>query len=565
VSTTVTSASNSETASGDLVLRVCGSRHHGQVVRLKSTKCTIGSGPHCTLRLRARGVRPTHCLVIRGSGGTVIRRWSPDTRLNGRTFTDAELLDGDRLSIGPIELEVVDAGRLDPSDVAPSQHAPLEEPPSPQMPPLGGQDRTMDQLAARLTLANRQGRQRVRRLLEKLRSARREVERLRQAQPERSEWEERLREHSEALDARQNDLELQQKALARERRDWSASVAEAEQRLREDRSRLEADRADLEAQRSRGQWEAEQAAASQPEKAEPPADDEASQQSGPQDVPSENPIDSADVFRRMGAGGLVSVKEQQPSEEPESQPSDVPASSPPLPPPAEVARDTVEESIEHYMARLLERVHASTEGMEGEDYRRQGPRPRQPGPSVSRQSGEPSPRKSPPIDQAEAPPEPEEMSPRAVAPEKHVNLSAMRELANLSAHTAIDHHAQRQARLAGWGRLPVAVLAAGVGVGLMWVWQTTGTNEVAFYASIGSFLVALLWGLRCANLRGPTMFSKSRRFGNRSSGDWTKAGRDAADRGQDLLYGDEPDPQSENSTEGWERELKAMIDAWPQP
>ena len=48
----------------------------------------------------------------------MVRSWSPDTRLNGRGFTDAQLLKGDRLSIGPIELEVVDASQAYPPATA---------------------------------------------------------------------------------------------------------------------------------------------------------------------------------------------------------------------------------------------------------------------------------------------------------------------------------------------------------------------------------------------------------------------------------------------------------------
>ena len=116
-----------ETASGDLVLRVRGSTRDGEVLRLKSAKCTIGSGPRSTLRLRARSVRSTHCLIVRGCGGTVIRRWSADTRLNGRDFTDAELAEGDRLGIGSIELEVLDPGRLPPAEHAASGQEPPRE------------------------------------------------------------------------------------------------------------------------------------------------------------------------------------------------------------------------------------------------------------------------------------------------------------------------------------------------------------------------------------------------------------------------------------------------------
>ena len=59
------------------------------------------------MRLRGAGVRGLHCLILRGAERTIVRRWSPDTRINDRPFTDAVLLPGDRLALGGIELEVV--------------------------------------------------------------------------------------------------------------------------------------------------------------------------------------------------------------------------------------------------------------------------------------------------------------------------------------------------------------------------------------------------------------------------------------------------------------------------
>lgn len=96
-------------AASVLCLRVVGTAHRGRVVRLAAPKCTIGSAIGCSLRLRAAGVRPLHCLILRGQHGTVIRSWAPNTRLNGQPFSDAVLSHGDRLGIGPIELEVIDA------------------------------------------------------------------------------------------------------------------------------------------------------------------------------------------------------------------------------------------------------------------------------------------------------------------------------------------------------------------------------------------------------------------------------------------------------------------------
>ncbi len=109
-------------AADDLSLKIVNTKRAGQLICLTSPKCTIGSGRGCTLRLRAAGVRPLHCILLRGMRGTVVRSWSPDTRLNGRAFSDAVLAMGDRLAIGPIELEVVPASQAEvlgsPGEVA---------------------------------------------------------------------------------------------------------------------------------------------------------------------------------------------------------------------------------------------------------------------------------------------------------------------------------------------------------------------------------------------------------------------------------------------------------------
>jgi hypothetical protein len=99
--------------SGDLCLRIVGTARDGQIVRLAAPKCTIGSARGCTLRLLASGVRPVQCVILRGVRGTVARSWSGGTRLNGRGFVDAPLVAGDRLAIGPIELDVLSSTAVD--------------------------------------------------------------------------------------------------------------------------------------------------------------------------------------------------------------------------------------------------------------------------------------------------------------------------------------------------------------------------------------------------------------------------------------------------------------------
>ncbi len=101
---------------GVLTFRVRSPEHNGRILRMRSPKCLIGSHPSCTLRLRAAGVRPFHCLILRGTEGMFIRRWSAGTCLNGAGFTDSRLKPGDRLDIGPIELEVLELSRIDESN-----------------------------------------------------------------------------------------------------------------------------------------------------------------------------------------------------------------------------------------------------------------------------------------------------------------------------------------------------------------------------------------------------------------------------------------------------------------
>jgi chromosome segregation ATPase len=91
---------------GELEFSILTGEHKGRQVRLRGAKCTIGSGQGCTLRLRARGVQALHCWILRGAGGTIIRRRHRNTQLNGSPFDDAVLAPGDRLRIGSVELEV---------------------------------------------------------------------------------------------------------------------------------------------------------------------------------------------------------------------------------------------------------------------------------------------------------------------------------------------------------------------------------------------------------------------------------------------------------------------------
>ena len=194
----------------DLALRLCGTSKDGQVVRLAASKCTIGSAATCTLRLRAPGVAPVHCLILRGSRGMAVRTWSPDMSLNGNKFVDSPLISGDRLKIGPIELEVVESpAALAANNADTSRHEPVAE-------TLFNQ-----------TVADHQAWLRERALLEKrLQQQISEVEDLRQA----LESVRRESEQSSELERQLADTEIQQ---------LHEKVAQLDQQLRSDRANAE--------------------------------------------------------------------------------------------------------------------------------------------------------------------------------------------------------------------------------------------------------------------------------------------------------------------------------------
>ena len=137
------------TATGDLWLRLSAGSRPAQVLRIRSSKCTIGTWPGCTLRIKGPRSTRLYCCIFRGAVGTVVRSWSSETRLNGGAFRDAPLCPGDCLSCGPVELQVLDG------------------------PPEG-----IPVVTNRLAEDVRQQRGRCRRLILALREARTQVERL---------------------------------------------------------------------------------------------------------------------------------------------------------------------------------------------------------------------------------------------------------------------------------------------------------------------------------------------------------------------------------------------------
>jgi hypothetical protein len=241
----MTPANPSETILGaapaPLGLRIRGTDRDGQVVWLRSSKVTIGSGRTSTLRLRAPGVAPLHCVILRGAERTVARCWSLDTRCNGHAFNEALLAVGDRLSVGPLEFEVVEEkaeGRkqkAEATEIAPVVDQRLvEAQPMALVAEANAAREVRDaealrkvrRLAARFKLSRRQARRRILKLTDELRFARSQSADLEsQLQQQRSE--------AARYESRQIEWDLQRKAIDAERQQWLQTQAHIEQLLAE--------------------------------------------------------------------------------------------------------------------------------------------------------------------------------------------------------------------------------------------------------------------------------------------------------------------------------------------
>jgi len=98
------------------------------------------------------------------------------------------------------------------------------------------------------------------------------------------------------------------------------------------------------------------------------------------------------------------------------------------------------------------------------------------------------------------PVEPMELAPRAVAPARQIDLEAMRQLANLSADTALHKHESKQLSGSTRTKLLVTSVSVVVGVSMLVIHQLPGAPPVTIYGATASFAVAALWGVNYLSL-----------------------------------------------------------------
>jgi hypothetical protein len=111
-----------------------------RVVEVREGKCSIGSSPRCQVQLPAGEAQPLQCLVTLEAGAATVTRWAAGVLFNGREFSKHALRAGDRLSIGPWELEW-QSGAASGTAIPPSARRPAQPPvdrtPQPSASPLG--------------------------------------------------------------------------------------------------------------------------------------------------------------------------------------------------------------------------------------------------------------------------------------------------------------------------------------------------------------------------------------------------------------------------------------------
>ncbi len=173
------------------------------------------------------------------------------------------------------------------------------------------------------------------------------------------------------------------------------------------------------------------------------------------------------------------------------------ADNPTVPASAAQGGEETDESVEDYMRRLLARMRGVSESevtLPGVEAGKPASAVVPKDPSVAKPTPEPAPAtENEQLSEAWTEPfDPDKYVPRGTAPEKNRDLNALRELANTSARSAIQVSARRRQGSAILIKLAIATVGLIAGVALV---SINGARiNVAFIATIASFLVALIWG-----------------------------------------------------------------------
>lgn len=92
-----------------IYLRIVQGRPEGQCLTLTDGEYIVGYGPECHIQLKSAWVSRQHCILRVNSNQVVLRDLgsTSGTILNGQpVYSEQPLIDGDRISIGPLVLQI---------------------------------------------------------------------------------------------------------------------------------------------------------------------------------------------------------------------------------------------------------------------------------------------------------------------------------------------------------------------------------------------------------------------------------------------------------------------------
>jgi len=94
---------------GSIEFRVVRSGLPARRMRLNTTRCTLGSGEGCTVRLNDASLRPMHAVILRDSHRVLLRAYTVPIDVNGLLTGETFLNVGDQFTLGSYHFELTDA------------------------------------------------------------------------------------------------------------------------------------------------------------------------------------------------------------------------------------------------------------------------------------------------------------------------------------------------------------------------------------------------------------------------------------------------------------------------
>ena len=94
---------------GSIEFRVIRTGLPARRMRLNATRCTLGSGEGCTVRLNDSSLRPMHAVILRDSKRVLLRAYTVPIEVNGHLISETFLQAGDQFTLGSYHFELTES------------------------------------------------------------------------------------------------------------------------------------------------------------------------------------------------------------------------------------------------------------------------------------------------------------------------------------------------------------------------------------------------------------------------------------------------------------------------